>query len=216
MIRRIYLYDESLSTLLNNSLNLHFDSINFSVISALCGKGNLEPVRCAGARTTPSNERKALSSIIRNADPSTTRGNLQYGAHHGPKLRDGNLVVVRIWITKTERTCNECAFISFHSYVIARSIAVCYGLIKIPAINYTLNCWTDFINEFVFDFLAAKRDEWNISKSFAGGILYIYVNILKKNVLKISLYFAIVSSIVIFLNEIILYYTSYFVFSSFK
>lgn len=30
--------------------------------------GNLEPVRYVGARTTPSNERKALSSIIRNAD----------------------------------------------------------------------------------------------------------------------------------------------------
>lgn len=79
-----------------------------------------------------SNERKAfIVDYSRNAREPRSRV---------PKLRDGNLAVARN--AKTEYTCNVCerAFISFRSYVIARSIVACYGLIKIPAINSTLNC----------------------------------------------------------------------------
>lgn len=116
-------------------MNLHFDSINFSaMISALCRKGNLLEAtlrRGTGVQQVRQTNEKRLSSIIREmwVRAATTCV---------PKLRNGNLAVARN--AKTEYTCNECAFISFRSYVIARGIVACYGLIKIPAINSTLNC----------------------------------------------------------------------------
>lgn len=57
----INIYGQSLSILLNNSLNLHFDSINFSVINALCGKGNL--VRCYEACTAPSKRTESATVV---------------------------------------------------------------------------------------------------------------------------------------------------------
>ena len=108
-------------------MNLHFDSISFSTRSALCGKGNLEPASVLQFRQTKSVIVDYLGHGIR---PTTTPGNLQYGGHHVPKLRDGNSVVVRVWNAKS-----KCAFISFRGCVIAWSNATCYSLIKIPAIN---------------------------------------------------------------------------------
>lgn len=43
----------------------------------------------------PSNE-KRYRRLFGTRGPTTTPGNLQYGGHHVPKLRDGNSVVVRV------------------------------------------------------------------------------------------------------------------------
>lgn len=134
-VRDVYKYMPY--ALLHNSLNLHFDSINFSaMISALCRKGNLLEVTLRRSRhgivkLRQTNE-KRLSSIIRETRVSRDHVCRNYGT--------GILAVARS--AKTEYTCNVCerAFISFRSYVIARSIVACYSLIKIPAINSMLNC----------------------------------------------------------------------------